>query len=175
MWTSISHQNETERSKTTAGTPSEPLLPTATLGVADLACRYGVADATVRGWLRSEALKGRRIGRAWLVSWKALFAFEGGSVPGRSPRQRALAAAPLMTPEEVADLCSCSADTVLRWRREGRLTGLVVGGHIVRFRRDLLQNALGPSVLVPLPSGAPRTAEHPSKTTDRGARKTTSR
>jgi hypothetical protein len=115
------------------------------VGAAELAERYSVRPATVRTWFRSGHLHGRRIGRDWRASWASVFAFEGSPPAGRSPHLLALARARLLTPDEMSISYSCSIDTVLRWRRDGRMTGCLVGGRFVRFRRDLLERATFPA------------------------------
>lgn len=175
MWTSIPNHDDFDTPRATRSVPARPLDAPASLGVADLTGRYSVAATTVRSWLRSGDLKGRRIGRDWRISWKGVFAFEGGDPPGRSPRLLALARAPLMTPDQVAATFGCTTDTILRWRREGRLSGIVLVGRVIRFRRDLLEKTFGPSLSLPLLPDTSKAAENSSKTTVHYMRKTTSR
>lgn len=145
------------------------------LGVAKIADRYRVAPATVREWLRIGALKGLRIGRDWHVSWQAVFAFEGCGPTGRSPRQLALARTRLLKPQEVARPLEHSADTILSWRREGRLSGCVIGGRLVRFRCDWLEKELGPDLWRAVWTEIAATTQNPCKATDSRRREATSR
>jgi hypothetical protein len=108
------------------------------LSVEQLSARYAVQPATVREWLRTGRLRGRRLGRDWRVSWNAAFAFEGAAPVNGTPRAIALARRPLLTPSEVARRYGCSVATVLRWHKTGSLPGCVLTEKAIRFRRDRL-------------------------------------
>lgn len=108
------------------------------LSVEQLSARYAVQPATVREWLRTGRLRGRRLGRDWRVSWNQVFAFEGSTPVDGTPRAIALARRPLLTPSDVAHQYGRSVATVLRWHKTGALPGCALTDKIIRFRRDRL-------------------------------------
>ena len=52
--------------------------------------------------------------------------------------------APALTPQQVADLLSVTADTVNRWADEGKLVGFKSPGGRWRFRRSDVEALLNP-------------------------------
>ena len=73
----------------------------------EIAVQMGVSPSTVRRWLKTKRLRGRRIGRRWLV-----------------PRQEQIE----LTPQEAAALLRVAPDTVRRWLAEGKVPGRQTGG-----------------------------------------------
>lgn len=49
----------------------------------DIAAQMGVAESTVRSWIREGKLIGRKIGRGWIVTEGNLQAFLSGSDEGQ--------------------------------------------------------------------------------------------
>lgn len=72
----------------------------------EIAVQMGVSPSTVRRWLQTNRLQGRRIGKRWLVP----------------PQDRVL-----LTPQEAAELLRVAPGTVRRWLAEGKVPGRQVG------------------------------------------------
>jgi excisionase family DNA binding protein len=68
----------------------------------EIAAQMGVSPSTVRRWLKQNRLRGRRIGKRWLV-----------------PEQERVE----LTPQEAAELLRVAPDTVRRWLAEGKVPG----------------------------------------------------
>ncbi len=68
----------------------------------EIAAEMGVSPSTVRRWLTSERLHGRRIGKRWLV-----------------PVQEQIE----LSPQEAAELLRVAPGTVRRWLAEGKVPG----------------------------------------------------
>jgi hypothetical protein len=100
----------------------EPLV-----GVNRLAERYSLSTDTIRKWLRSGVLPGRRINGQWGVAWDAIFAFEGRVASPRGDA-REEAKRPFWTVEKVAVFFNREPATVREWFRKGSLDGLKIMG-----------------------------------------------
>jgi excisionase family DNA binding protein len=72
----------------------------------EIAEQMGVSPSTVRRWLQMRRLRGRRIGKRWLVP----------------PQARVE-----VTPQEAAELLRVQPDTVRRWLADGKLPGRRAG------------------------------------------------
>lgn len=68
----------------------------------EISVEMGVSPSTVRRWLKSGRLHGRRIGKRWLV-----------------PPQEQIE----LTPQEAAELLRVAPGTVRRWLTEGKVPG----------------------------------------------------